>query len=425
MARKAHNKSRRGCVTCKRRHIKCDEQHPICTNCRISQRDCLYQEQQRRHLRSQPCTSSASASPATSGSAAGLASTPQDSMPETTASSPAARTVPLDHRYDGSRNQSDPLGVPLPESDHVSPHAPAINMRHMQYLSHFILVTYNSAGLGLPSTGERRAIHSTVAAALRSPHLLHAMLALAAIHLRHRTDAAALHARALELFNATPQSLDAAPDSAAPTFLFASFIGIYMLADVSLSWREDEAALLDRFIEYVDVHRGARAVISVAWSSIAQSDLIPSIAPFVEDILRFEQAPNAGDGECAQLHALVRDLEAAGTSADTLDAYKGAVKYLQWGFDLEARLRRSQHAPSTGAIFTWPIMLSVNFIKLLQQRRPESLVILAHYGALLHRHRELWMVGDIGARVVCAITALLGRYWQPWLERPNAIVIGG
>ncbi|EKG19876.1 hypothetical protein MPH_02803 [Macrophomina phaseolina MS6] len=346
-------------------------------------------------------------------------------MPETTASSPAARTVPLGHRYEGSLNQSDPLGVPLPESDHVSPHAPAINMRHMQYLSHFILVTYNSTGLGLPSAGGRSAIHSTVAAALRSPHLLHAMLALAAMHLRHHTDAAALHARALELFNATPGALDAAPDSGAPTFLFASLIGIYMLADVSLSWRDDEAALLDRFIEYVDIHRGARAVVSVAWSSIAQSDLIPSIAPLEEDIRRFEQSQHAGEGDCAQLHALVRDLEAAGTSTDTLEAYKGAIKYLQWGFELEARLRPCQHAPSPGAIFAWPIMLPANFITLLQQRRPESLVILAHYGALLHRHRELWMVGDIGAKVVCAITALLGRYWQPWLERPNAIVMGG
>ncbi|KAL9948404.1 hypothetical protein D7B24_007161 [Verticillium nonalfalfae] len=33
--RKTHNKSRRGCVNCKKRHVKCDEQGPPCANCVI------------------------------------------------------------------------------------------------------------------------------------------------------------------------------------------------------------------------------------------------------------------------------------------------------------------------------------------------------------------------------------------------------
>ncbi|KAG5292009.1 C6 transcription factor [Histoplasma ohiense] len=41
--RVSHNKSRRGCLNCKRRHVKCDEQGPSCANCVVRKTDCVYQ----------------------------------------------------------------------------------------------------------------------------------------------------------------------------------------------------------------------------------------------------------------------------------------------------------------------------------------------------------------------------------------------
>ncbi|KAK0736283.1 hypothetical protein B0T21DRAFT_401817 [Apiosordaria backusii] len=40
--RKAHTKSRRGCINCKLRHIKCDELKPICNNCTTFRVSCTY-----------------------------------------------------------------------------------------------------------------------------------------------------------------------------------------------------------------------------------------------------------------------------------------------------------------------------------------------------------------------------------------------
>ncbi|PYH81811.1 hypothetical protein BO82DRAFT_74916 [Aspergillus uvarum CBS 121591] len=40
--RKAHTKSRTGCVECRRRHIKCDESRPQCKRCRNSARECAF-----------------------------------------------------------------------------------------------------------------------------------------------------------------------------------------------------------------------------------------------------------------------------------------------------------------------------------------------------------------------------------------------
>ncbi|VEU24288.1 DEKNAAC105601 [Brettanomyces naardenensis] len=40
--RRFHRKSRRGCATCKRRRVKCDEAKPICGNCQRIGLDCVY-----------------------------------------------------------------------------------------------------------------------------------------------------------------------------------------------------------------------------------------------------------------------------------------------------------------------------------------------------------------------------------------------
>ncbi|KAL1614201.1 hypothetical protein SLS54_009919 [Diplodia seriata] len=265
-----------------------------------------------------------------------------------------------------------------------------------------------------------------MSAALRCPHLLHSMLALAALHLRHRNDAAAFQSRALELFNATPQPLDVSPASAVPTLLFSSLVGIYMLAEASVSCQDgniDDAALLDSFIEYVDVHRGVRAVIGASWSCLSQSGLNNFVTPMQEDIQHFETHGQGAEGDCAQLQQLLCHLKEAGPSTEALGSYEDAVRHLQWAFDFARRQPRDQTLPSPAAVFAWPIMLSVDFVALLQQRRPEALIILAHYAALLNLHQELWIIGGLGRRVVGAITTLLGRYWRPWLEWPNAIVM--
>lgn len=40
-------KVKTGCVSCKKRHVKCDEAKPVCNRCKTGNRSCLYQSQQR------------------------------------------------------------------------------------------------------------------------------------------------------------------------------------------------------------------------------------------------------------------------------------------------------------------------------------------------------------------------------------------
>jgi hypothetical protein len=44
--RQRFNRSKSGCLTCRRRKVKCDEQRPICARCHSEHRECNYPEQQ-------------------------------------------------------------------------------------------------------------------------------------------------------------------------------------------------------------------------------------------------------------------------------------------------------------------------------------------------------------------------------------------
>jgi hypothetical protein len=49
MPRKGHTKSRRGCYSCKRRKIKCNEIKPMCSNCIKAEISCEYPEVPQQH----------------------------------------------------------------------------------------------------------------------------------------------------------------------------------------------------------------------------------------------------------------------------------------------------------------------------------------------------------------------------------------
>jgi hypothetical protein len=80
--------------------------------------------------------------------------------------------------------------------------------------------------------------------------------------------------------------------------------------------------------------------------------------------------------------------------------------------------------PSINAILTWPVILCQGFTDLLRQREPHALVILAHYAALVHCRRDLWMCGDGGQFLVNLISQNLGDEWADWLIWPNQVVSG-
>ena len=89
------------------------------------------------------------------------------------------------------------------------------------------------------------------------------------------------------------------------------------------------------------------------------------------------------------------------------------------GSSLEAQ--RSSGTTLVG-VQDWLTQISPIYVEQLDQRRPEALVILAHFAVLLHRAADNWFIGDLGSQLIHRINSQLGAHWEEWLAWPNSML---
>jgi hypothetical protein len=75
-----------------------------------------------------------------------------------------------------------------------------------------------------------------------------------------------------------------------------------------------------------------------------------------------------------------------------------------------------------GAIFVWATQISRGFMRRIEAKDRNALVLLAHYAVLPGRVRNVWWLEGLGADIVTAIAMVLGR--EEWLriEWPAGVV---
>ncbi|KAF2276872.1 uncharacterized protein EI97DRAFT_352347, partial [Westerdykella ornata] len=388
--RRYHSKSRLGCTQCKRRHIKCDENRPACANCTTSQLQCIY-----------TAPAQHSAVPTENGSPPTKAASPQ----------PLQSTSPASPFLSQSAQSRLPISSLLTPEDSNS----SVNMHHMELLSHFILHT--SLMLGPAHSSATR---MSLAITLSTPYLINQVLALAALHLsylrperaREYADEAALfQTNSLSSLNST--TVEVSRENCVPMLLFSALLGIYTLADAVITFDGDNSRFLDRYIRYLDVHRGVNAVVDPFWDYLRSTELAPflnsaALEPTTSSQQEIEEV-------CNRLQKL---LDAADMAPPSLQACREAVHHLKAILGLLSHAQAFKQQTTADTIYSWPILLSAEFTTLLSRRRPEALIILAHYAVVLHERRDVWVVGDCGSWLIQAITLHLGSYWKEWLEWP-------
>ncbi|KAK0628952.1 hypothetical protein B0T17DRAFT_488944 [Bombardia bombarda] len=373
MMRRRHKKSRRGCLECKRRHIKCDETRPQCINCVTAERACPY-----------PASTT---SPASAASASSKSGSPQ--MPRAGCSpGPVPGPAP---------------GLHLLDDDDDDDNGPPVNLLHMELLYHYLTDTFASYS---PMSDTLQQI--IMRHALREPYLMYQVLAVSARHLSvlrpqqadyYHDQAIELQTRALSLFNAIDL---ASLTSRVPVFVFSSTLGFHALYDM-LSHRDDTfASALARFTGYLRLHRGVYHVMDGHGDEIAQSELKPIIE------LGKQWYVMAGEGhECDDLRARIE------ARTEELEAARRAISLLQCVFD-----GKPTPAARIHVLLAWTTMIPRPFVAMLEAGRPEAMAVLAYYFLALHLCREVWIIGDSGRFLLESVAAYLGPEWAPWMERP-------
>ncbi|KAL2263162.1 hypothetical protein VTK26DRAFT_7986 [Humicola hyalothermophila] len=383
-------KSRAGCLECKRRHVKCDEQRPQCIICTLSGRDCSYPPQE----------------PPTANQAP-----PTPSQPQATTTSSSAQPV---------------AGVPLPDlatqsqsPPSASQISPDVNLEHMELLIRF---TFSEHAPELNIDMHEFASGLLFRCALDAPYLMHQILAVSArrqavlqperagYFLDH---AMHLQTKAVSIYNESAAKAQINQNNCSALLLFCSLLGRHLLADLLAKRDDDFDTFLVRFLEFLSISRGLGAMSMAAWELLLQSE-IKHLVLWALDISR--SAPQGR--HCDELKRLVA--ESPDLHPLSKDACLKAIAYLQVGFDslLGSDSRNQKYL----MVFMWPPVLPQEFTDLLSRRRPEAIAVMGHWALLLHCSKELWHVGDSGSYLLGSISRYLGPGWEPWLSWPLSFV---
>jgi hypothetical protein len=378
-SRRAHTKSRNGCIECKQRHIKCDERWPTCVNCDVTLRECYYLER---------------------------------------------LSVPV-KRFPGGCSSTD-YAMGRPEGDSIeSPdsHSTATDgstcrdndeLFTLQHLALFHHVETGVTDWLMVTRDLQHLTNAYISSALSTPYLMNQLLALSALHLStvhhgqigmYQRLATKLQTRALILFNEVKKN-ESQQDGVA-SFLFSSLMAVHILADKLSTNRDDFDRFMGGFIDYIDLHRGARIVGDSSWSTLSTSDL----GQWFKTLKETKTPDNALPSDLCDLCTM---LKSSSLREESIQACKDATRAL-------AFVHRRLDTPSTWGVhapMAWATLVSTDYVRLLEKRTPEAIIVLAHYAAVLHRCRDFWVFADGGEYLIRGIYGILGTGWKEWLVTP-------
>ncbi|KAH8824016.1 hypothetical protein DL96DRAFT_1818715 [Flagelloscypha sp. PMI_526] len=411
---RSHNKSRKGCRTCKKK-VKCDETgFPICRNCTN---------------REIACDWPANLAPS---------SDSFSSLDEPSASDFTQRM--------NSPPQLDPNsnGMSLPIS--VSSRNHTFDMANMELLHHWTTETC------LWILDDDHALHhlqayqiTTPRMAVAYPSLMHAILSITSMHIhslghtyvsfgppRDYYGLALYHRRKSQEQTLTPCPEKTCPgDDHCPTVATAQF-----MANLLLSMFEFGATTLDvgfdgnrqltQFIVWMENHRknlsayffshrnqlnaGPLAnMLNLSTIHASSQKDIPMNSPAFLRPIAFPTSLHS----IANVHTEDSDIHSIGSA----EVYQEAVRSLEHVhkiFSCSSPLR---------ALTSFPAILPSKFLLFLHERRYRALVILAHFCGLFQESRELtqkklgWWWGNGRIDFVLLIRGMLTEKWQLYLDR--------
>jgi hypothetical protein len=263
------------------------------------------------------------------------------------------------------------------------------------------------------------------AEAFDASYLMDELLALSAAHKStqapetrslYALEATRLQGRALETLNRLRPQVT--PDNCMPMFVFSSLVGQHALFNMSNAMSDDLGALLDGLVDCIGLHRGISTIALSAWPLLKARLWGEAGETCLE---AGSQSANGkqdlhGDG-CERLLRRIDDSE---LSAPMVKANRETVVLLHHYF-----LTLSPNASNShwlAAVQEWLAAVPADYVECLRQRRPETLVVLAHFAVMLHYTSKYWFIGGLGARLVQLITRHLGSYWEDWLAWPNRMI---
>lgn len=294
-------------------------------------------------------------------------------------------------------------------------------LHHLELFHHFERHMWSFVSLD-DATG-KRFMAMVTRQAITIPYLMDQLLAFSAAHMCthkpdqaffYREEATRLQTRALGLFNAAKATVTTG--EGLPAFLFSILLAHQILFD-TLSTRSDFPAFLDKLVTSFHLCAGVRTIAGESWNSIMTQYYQQTGLELSDKWILETGSETIFTKKLAHLGSLIQDMNTSlSVSTPCIEALDHLRNLSSVGDAAESRSLRNI------TVFRWAVIVSSDFVKLIEQRRPEALIIIAYYGILIHNARDFWVFGDAGAFMIRSITRFLGSYWAQWLAWPNEVL---
>ncbi|MCJ1404917.1 hypothetical protein MMC11_008143 [Xylographa trunciseda] len=240
--------------------------------------------------------------------------------------------------------------------------------------------------------------------------LLHGVLAVSALHLSltSQVDKLANSALALRHYTAAlalfrPHLSSITSSNIFPLFAFSCIVPVYVFGYPHVSSFPSNP--LPAMLEMISVMRGCADIVRSGSEWLASS-------PFQHLLL--PQPTDPAQVLPTEIEAALTGLSERNNQTTTRpalhDAYETAIEVLRECFKLAGNMPGQQ---VTGLPF--PIRIPTEVLVMMREGDPMALIILAHYGIILHWLDTVpWMTGW-GSQTVSAVNETVGEEWRDYI----------
>lgn len=252
---------------------------------------------------------------------------------------------------------------------------------------------------------------------------MHALLSLSAAQLmqicpsqRHLYRKSATIHRQLALNLSLPFLQDISPTNCHAVFALSCIVAVLAFCLPQSSVNSDAADSVSDILDFIPLIRGVRTVLENAeW--IRQGSTSPIVRDGT-DRLTAKGATHTTPPLHKELEIAIENLiqinKTTTINTKLRDIYGCAIQELREAFEIINIITEERTLA-----FIWPMIVSEAYLAALMKREPMALVILAHYGVLLHSINGQWWSKGRGSQLVNAIYQALAPDWQAAVQWPR------
>ncbi|KEY71325.1 hypothetical protein S7711_05916 [Stachybotrys chartarum IBT 7711] len=382
--RNPHTKSRNGCITCKTRRVKCDEQRPICGNCSFGLRNCSYQHPQSSTSTQHPT--------ATATLDLGFSSSPP-------------------HEFACQPNQ-----LPLPAISNAVRDPDRDRRREELYLMHY----YSTFTVHtLKNNGQDNELRlwqiDFPREALKHEYLMDGLLMITSLHLahaepsnrdKHKATAMRYQSAGLVGFREALANMDA--ENLSAVFLFATLVVLAAFTLPPATTHGASATATDRLISIIELLRGVPLVIGPFWERVDLGIIKPVFQAFENPSPSSESTPTSDYTRATPILRERVDHIGKYVGPERCRVYHSAINHLDKSF------RESEAHDTMAHIVAWPLTVGSELATLLQQADPMAQLIWIHYGVLFLHVQDRWWANGFGSSLVQDLSEAVRSVDEDW-----------